>query len=98
MRTKNAARITPDEAEHMRRVKRTACVLCDAPPPTIAHHIVQGAHRLTLGLCESCHVGPKGVHGDQTMLSLRFKARGERGEMLALNETLSRVDALRRQA
>jgi hypothetical protein len=96
VRTKNAARITPDEADHMRRVKLCACVTCDAGPPSIAHHVVQGDHFTTVALCEPCHVGPGGIHKGQTMLHLRFKARGERGELLAINETHRRVAALRR--
>ena len=91
MRTKNAARITPAESEHMRRVKSVACVLCDAPPPCAAHHVEQGDHWTVIAVCESCHVGPKGIHGDQTMLRLRFKSGGARGELLAINATLARV-------
>lgn len=94
MRTKNAARITPAEAAHMAKVKRSGCVTCDAGPFVNAHHIVQGDHFTVLGLCDPCHVGPQGIHGDQTMLRLRFKAGGERGELLALNETLRRVAAI----
>ncbi len=95
MRTKNAARITADESEHMRLVKLTECVTCDKPGPNIAHHIVQGDHYTTLGVCEPCHVGKHGIHGDQSMLRMRFKSGGERGEMRALNLTLRRVDELR---
>lgn len=98
MRTKNAARITPAESDHLRRVKLCACVCCDAPPPSAAHHVEQGDHFTVLALCESCHVGRSGIHGDQTMLRLRFKAAGLRGEMLALNETLARVAALKEDA
>lgn len=94
MRTKNAARITPAESAHMVKVKRCACVLCDASPPCAAHHIEQGDHFTTLAVCEPCHVGKHGIHGDQTMLRLRFKSVGLRGEMLALNETLRRVAAI----
>jgi hypothetical protein len=96
VRTKNAARITPDEADHMRRVKLCACVTCDAGPPSIAHHVEQGDHFTVIAVCDHCHTGPKGVHGDQTMLRLRFKAGGARGELLAINETHRRVAALRR--
>lgn len=78
----------------MAKVKRCACVLCDASPPSAAHHIEQGDHFTTLAVCEPCHVGKHGIHGDQTMLRLRFKAVGLRGEMLALNLTLARVAAL----
>lgn len=91
MRTKNAARITPAESDHLALVKSVPCVTCNMSGPGIAHHIVQGDHFTTLALCEPCHVGKNGIHGDQSMLRLRFKAAGARGELLALNETLGRV-------
>src|SRR5687768_11536084 len=96
MRTKNAVRINADEGEHLRLVKLADCVLCDAAAPNEAHHVVQGDHYTTVAVCPICHRGPSGIHGDQTMLRLRFKAAGARGELLAINETHRRVAALRR--
>lgn len=96
MRTKNSARITLAESEHLALVKSCACVLCDAGPPSIAHHVVQGDHYTTVAVCEPCHVGRMGIHGDQTMLRIRFKLAGLQAEVRAINETLRRVDALRR--
>lgn len=93
MRTKNALAMTAAERAHLRCVKSVACVLCDAPPPSIAHHVVQGDHFTTVAVCESCHVGQRGIHGDQSMLRLRFRVRGTGGELLAINETLRRVMA-----
>lgn len=98
MRTKNSARITRAEAAHLAKVKRIDCVTCDAPGPGEAHHIEQGDHFTTIGVCPLCHSGPQGIHGDQTMLRLRFKATGLRGELLALNETQRRVAALKEEA
>jgi hypothetical protein len=97
VRTKNATRIDRDEGEHIAAVKSVACVLCDAPPPTIAHHVVQGDHFTTIAVCEHCHVGKHGVHGDQVMLRLRFKVAGIHGEVRAINETLRRVAAIDKQ-
>lgn len=95
MWSKNKAAKTSAEQTHVDRVKRCACVLCDsAEGLNEAHEIVQGLWWLSIAVCPYCHRGPKGIHGDQTMLLLRFKARGERGELLALNETLARVAAL----
>lgn len=94
MRTKNAKPITRAESAHMARVKLCACVLCDAGPPSEAHHIRQGDHFTTVALCQSCHRASGGVHGDQTMLRLRFRVGGKDGELAALNETLRRVAAL----
>jgi hypothetical protein len=94
MHSKNKPRRTADEDAHVERVKSCDCVLCDAAAPTDAHEIEQGLWWLSIAVCRSCHQGPKGIHGDQTMLRLRFKSGGARGELLALNETLRRVAAL----
>lgn len=94
MRTKNASPITAAESAHMRRVKSVACVLCDAPPPSAAHHQIQGLHFTTIALCLPCHQGPMGVHGDKTMLRLKYGTADDRAEQRALNETLRRIAAL----
>lgn len=94
MRSKNSARITPAESNHLAAVKSVACVICDCPPPSIAHHVVQGDHYTTCALCEPCHVGKGGIHGDQTMLRLRYRIGGTQGELRAINETLKRVQAV----
>ena len=93
MRSKNSTPLTHAERAHLERVKSAACVLCDAPPPVEAHHVVQGDHFTACALCQTCHRGPSGVHGDQTMLRLRFKLAGVWGELAAVNETLRRVAA-----
>lgn len=97
MRTKNAARITSAESAHMAAVKSVACVLCDAKPPSIAHHVVQGDHYTTVAVCESCHVSKHGIHGDQTMLRIKYRIGGTAGELRAINETLRRVDHWKEQ-
>lgn len=94
MKTKNAKAINAAESAHLAAVKSCACVLCDAPAPTIAHHVVHGDHFTTISLCTNCHVGKNGVHGDQAMLRLRFRIGGTAGELRAINETLRRVRAL----
>jgi hypothetical protein len=96
VRTKNSRRHDTDESSHLAKVKSCACVLCDAGPPSIAHHVIQGDHFTTISLCGPCHVGPGGVHGDQTMLRLRYRIGGTAGELRAINETLRRVAALER--
>lgn len=94
MRTKNAARITPAESAHLAKVKRCACVLCDAPAPSEAHHVIQGEHFVTVALCTACHSGKLGVHGDGTMLRLRYGTNDLRAVIRAINETAARVAAL----
>lgn len=75
MRTSKASR-------WLGRVKLLPCVLCDAlglpqASPTQAHHLREGqgmAQRssdyLTAALCRGCHQGPRGVHGDRTLLKI----------------------------
>lgn len=93
MRSKNSRAHTRAESAHLAAVKSVACVCCDAPPPVEAHHVIQGDHYTACALCQSCHTGPKGVHGDQTMLRLRYRIGGLQGELRAINETLKRIAA-----
>ena len=86
MRTKNAKRITSGESEHMGKVKESGCAVCGAGPYVDAHHIKQGAHFTTIGLCKQCHTGPMGIHGDKTMWRIH-----KMEEIDALNETLRRI-------
>lgn len=74
----------------MALVKGVACVVCDAPPPSIAHHVRQGDHFTVCAVCEACHVGKGGIHGDQSMWRLRFRIGGAAAELMAINETLRR--------
>lgn len=94
MRSKNSRAFTADESAHLAAVKSVPCVLCDAAAPSIAHHVVQGDHFTTVAVCEPCHVGNGGIHGDQTMLRLRYRIGGLQGEQRAINETLRRVAAM----
>lgn len=93
MRTRNAARITPAESAHLAKVKRCACVLCDADPPTEAHHVIQGLHFATVALCTACHRGRNGAL-DADMLRLRYGTADLRAQVRAINETQRRVAAL----
>jgi len=86
MRTKNAKPITRAESAHMARVKSVSCVLCDAGPPSEAHHVKQGRHFATVALCQECHRGSLGVHGDKTMLRLT-----KMDDIDMINETVRRA-------
>jgi hypothetical protein len=90
VRTKNAKPISYAESEHMRRVKESGCAVCGSGGIVEAHHIKQGRHFTTVGLCGYCHRGPQGIHGDKTMWRIH-----KMDEMDALNETLRRVYACR---
>lgn len=89
MRSKNSRALTDAERAHIERVKSTACACCDADPPSSAHHIVQGDHYTTVGLCWECHQGTNGWHGARAMWRIR-----KMDEIRALNITLARVMAL----
>lgn len=86
MRSKNSKAHTRGESDHMAAVKSVPCVVCDAPPPSAAHHVVQGDHYTTVALCWECHQGKQGIHGDKTLWRIR-----KMDEWGALNETLRRV-------
>lgn len=87
MKTKNAARITPAESEHLANVKSLPCSLCDAPGPSEAHHITQGNHYTTVALCTDCHRGSvNGWHGQKVMWRIR-----KFDEIDALNITIERL-------
>lgn len=85
MRSKNSKPITPAEREHMGMVKSVACACCDGPGG-YAHHIEQGEHWATVGLCYDCHQGPNGWHGNKSLWRIR-----KMDELKALNITLARV-------
>lgn len=86
MRSKNSKPFTGAEAAHLEAVKLCACVVCDAPPPSEAHHIRQGDHFTTVALCQECHTGNGGWHRNKTLWRIR-----KFDELDALNETLRRI-------
>jgi len=87
MRTKNAKAINTQEHDHIGRVKALPCSVCDAPPPSDAHHINQGQHYTTVALCKDCHQGSfAGWHGQKRAWIAR-----KLDEIDALNITLKRL-------
>lgn len=86
MRSKNSKPHTKAELLHLELVKSSGCAVCDAGPFVEAHHIVQGDHWTCIGLCQGCHTGPMGIHGDKTMWRI-----AKLDEIGALNVTLSRI-------
>lgn len=87
MRTKNAKAINTQEHDHIGRVKALPFSVCDAPPPSDAHHINQGQHYTTVALCKDCHQGSfAGWHGQKRAWIAR-----KLDEIDALNITLKRL-------
>jgi hypothetical protein len=69
------------------RVKALPCSVCDAPGPSDAHHIKQGAHFATVALCRDCHQGSfAGLHGQKRAWLVR-----KMDEVDAMNVTLERL-------
>lgn len=84
MRSKN---IKPADSSHMGTVKMLPCAVCNEGPPSDAHHIEQGLHRLTIPLCKDCHQGSfNGIHGQKVMWRVMKKT-----EMSCLNDTIAKL-------
>jgi hypothetical protein len=80
-------KLSARERAHLARVKELRCSLCDAPPPSDAHHIKQGLQWTAVALCKDCHQGSfMGWHGQK-----RAWAIAKMDELDALNVTLSRL-------
>lgn len=80
------------ERHHLERIASLPCSLCGSTPVHV-HHIREGqgmaqraSNWLTIPLCQSCHQGPKGVHGDKTMLRIM-----KMNEMDMLADTLEKL-------
>ena len=66
------SKLNHTERRHLARVKSLPCSLCDAPPPSEAHHIEQGLHFAAVALCAECHRGPiMGLHGQRRAWAIR---------------------------
>lgn len=83
---------TAAEKRHMSRVAELSCACCGVTGVQV-HHIREtlgmsqrASNWLTIPLCPSCHTGPKGIHGDRTMLRI-IKA----DELSLLADTLSKL-------
>lgn len=75
------------ERRHLAAVKGLPCSVCDAAPPSEAHHIVQGLQYTCVALCPDCHRGSiLGLHGQKRAWAIRKMT-----EMDALNKTIERL-------
>jgi len=84
----NSKNISAKARQHIGRVKELDCSVCDAPGPSDAHHIEQGAHFTTVALCKDCHQGSSnGWHGRRVLWKIK-----KMGELDALNVTISRLN------
>jgi hypothetical protein len=80
-------RLTAAERKHLARVKSLPCSVCNAPPPSSAHHINQGQQYTTVALCYDCHQGSMmGWHGQKRAWAIR-----KMDELDALDVTIRRL-------
>lgn len=80
-------KISPAEKAHIALVKSLPCSVCDAPPPSSAHHVKQHQQYTCVALCYYCHQGPVlGWHGQKRAWSIR-----KMDELDALNITIKRL-------
>ena len=85
MHSKNHKAITKLERLHLGQVKSLPCSVCDAAPPSEAHHIKQQQHFTTVALCVSCH---QSWHGLKLIWNVK-----KMDELSALNVTIERIRA-----
>lgn len=72
---------------HLAAVKELPCSVCDAPPPSEAHHTKQGNQWTCIALCAYCHRGPvMGLHGQRRAWAIRKMDEND-----ALNITIQRL-------
>lgn len=56
------------ERAHVGRVKELPCSVCNAPPPSAAHHVKQSNPYSVVALCSDCHQGSlNGWHGQRAI-------------------------------
>ena len=80
-------RLTAKQRAHLAKVKELPCSVCDASPPSEAHHVKQGSQYTCIALCPDCHRGPiLGLHGQRRA----WKLAGV-GEMNALADTIEQL-------
>lgn len=79
--------LTAKQRRHVQKVKELPCSVCDAPPPSDAHHIKQHRQYTVVALCKDCHQGSMmGWHGQKRMWAIK-----KMDELDALNVTIERL-------
>ena len=87
MQSKNSKPLTERERAHLMKVRACPCSVCNAEPPSDAHHIKQGRHFCAVALCKECHQdGTLGWHGNRVAWRI-----AKMDELDALNRTLERL-------
>lgn len=93
MRTKSKPATPAKEKRYLDRVAQLDCVVCGAHGVHV-HHLREGqgmgqraSNFLTAPLCPPCHTGPRGIHGDRSVLR-----QDKLDEMDLLARTIERLN------
>lgn len=87
MQSRNKAKPTQRESDHIQRIKEMSCVVCEKSGPSEAHEIKQGHWWTSLPLCADCHRGEhNGIHGRKAMWQVM-----KLDELDALNLVIARL-------
>jgi len=79
--------LSDKERKHLAMVKELPCSVCNASPPSDAHHYKQHRQYLCIALCKDCHQGAfNGLHGQRRMWAVM-----KMDEQDALNITIERI-------
>lgn len=86
MQSKNKAKPTVAEREHIALVAQLPCVVCGTYDGSEVHEPEQGLWFVSIPLCIDCHRGPDGWHGTRLLWKLRKMT-----ELKAINETIRQL-------
>ena len=80
-------KLNAKERRHLASVKELPCSVCDAAPPSDAHHVKQHRQFTCIALCKDCHQGSfMGWHGQKRAWAIK-----KMDELDALNITIERL-------
>jgi len=81
------SKLTQADRDYLFHVKQLPCGVCEAPPPSSAHHIKQGLHHTCIPLCADCHQGGfNGIHGQRRIWNVK-----KLDELIVLNNTIKKL-------
>jgi len=84
----------PRDPERLARIKQLPCAVCNAPPPSDAHHCIHDRYSqakapdsMTIPLCKACHQdGPDAIHNDKA--AWRAKHGPDHGYLAMVDDML----------
>ncbi len=74
------------ERAYLAMVKSLPCGVCGVEGRTEAHHIIQHRQYLCVPLCDDCHRGSNGIHGDKSYFRIKKITEWD-----VLNDTINKL-------